>query len=185
MGNLRTEITGLTSGRCWSDPPLRWTGCGAPRCPRPSRIGVHRSRDGKGALRRQGSVSAIIVTHWYMATKNPAPATNTNRALGIITPRRKPAPSAGTKAPDFGHIVASYAARPFTVTRTLPQADHVVGRGRARGSSRKYNKRAGTRYIDPGCMRKRGGPHVMELAGLGCIDILGTPVRRRNGGERE
>jgi hypothetical protein len=44
----------------------------------------------------QGIVSAINVTHSYMATKNPAPANSTNSAFGIITPRRKPAPSAGT-----------------------------------------------------------------------------------------
>lgn len=47
------------------------------------------------------------------------------------------------------------------------------------------NKRVGTRYIDPDYMGKKGGQHVMELAGLGCVDILGTPVRRRNDSERE
>jgi hypothetical protein len=38
----------------------------------------------------------------------------------MITPRRKPAPSAGIREPDLGDIVASYAVRPFMVTRTLP-----------------------------------------------------------------
>jgi hypothetical protein len=47
------------------------------------------------------------------------------------------------------------------------------------------NKRVGTRYIDPDCMRKRGGPHVMEVAGLGRVDVLGAPVRRRDDGEPE
>src|SRR6476661_2042110 len=45
------------------------------------------------------------VTHSYMATKNPAPATSTNSAFGMITPRRKPAPSAGIREPDLGDIV--------------------------------------------------------------------------------
>ena len=56
-----------------------------------------RSSPKQGAT-SQGSVSAIIVTHWYMARKNPAPATSTNSASlvwGIITPRRKKAPQRG------------------------------------------------------------------------------------------
>ena len=57
-------------------------------------IGIHRSR----ARRVAGIVSAINVTHWYMATKNPAPAPSTNSAFrvsGIITPQRKKAPQRG------------------------------------------------------------------------------------------
>jgi hypothetical protein len=32
---------------------------------------------------------------------------------------------------------------------------------------------------------EKGRAHVAELAGLGCVDILGTSVRRRNDSERE
>jgi hypothetical protein len=31
----------------------------------------------------------------------------------------------------------------------------------------------------------KGGQHVMALAGIGWVDIIGTPVRRGNGSERE
>ena len=34
----------------------------------------------------QGIASAIIVTHWYMATKNPAPVPSTNSTSGICHP---------------------------------------------------------------------------------------------------
>jgi hypothetical protein len=32
---------------------------------------------------------------------------------------------------------------------------------------------------------KRGGQHGLELAGLGCVDILRTSVRRGDDSERE
>ena len=54
-----------------------------------------------------------MVTHWYMATKNPAPATSTNSAFlvsGIITPAQE-APSAGTRMLNLGHIVAGFSLR--------------------------------------------------------------------------
>jgi hypothetical protein len=86
---------------------------------------------------RQCVVSAIMVTHWYMARKNPAPTAKANSAFlvsDIITPQRKKAPSAGTRALDLGHIVVSYAVRPLrlpepylrltTLLVAVAQGDH-------------------------------------------------------------
>ena len=41
--------------------------------------------EGKGRATSYCIVSAIIVTHWYIATKNPAPAPSTNSTSGIVT----------------------------------------------------------------------------------------------------
>ena len=48
---------------------------------------------------------------------------------------------------------------------------------------RTWRFRAGTRYIDPVVCGK-GGSHVMELARLGRVDVLGDAARYRDGGER-
>ena len=80
-------------------------------------------------LRGQGIVSAIIVTHWYIARKNPAPAAITNsvfRVSGIIDPPQRP--RAGTLFRlDLGGFVAFCRGLPFRVAGTLPQGDHVGG----------------------------------------------------------
>ena len=67
---------------------------------REAKIRLHLSR----ARLPQRIVSAINVTHWYMATKNPAPAPSTNSAFGIVTPVGRP--HARTTALDLGRIVA-------------------------------------------------------------------------------
>jgi hypothetical protein len=56
----------------------------------------------------QGIASAIIVTHSYMATKNPAPTPSTNsayRVSGMIDPRSAPAP--GLSASQLGQLRGS------------------------------------------------------------------------------
>jgi hypothetical protein len=78
----------------------------------------------------QGSVSAIMVTHWYMARKNPPPAAITNSVLlvsGIIDPPQRP--RAGTLFRlDLGSFVAFCRGLPFRIAGTLPQAE-VAGPG--------------------------------------------------------
>ena len=85
--------------------------------------------------------------------------------------------SPATRRCAWHHIATQRLCR-----RGSPAAPRVAD---ARGDPVNCNKRVGTRDIDPDCMRKRGGPHVMELAGLGRVDVLGAPVRRRDDGERE
>ena len=101
-------------------------------------------------------------------------------------------PHAGTTALDLGRIVAGlrdvhpelrsgfYA--PVTAGRRRSTSwfpSTMIGTWRFRKARRNSLRRSGL-YAE-----KRGGPHVMELARLGCIDIFCTPVRRRDDGERE
>ena len=47
------------------------------------------------------------------------------------------------------------------------------------------NARIGNSLDRSGLYAEKGGQHGLELAGLGCVDILRTPVRRGNDGARE
>ena len=82
------------------------------------------------------------MTHWYMATKNPAPAPSTNSAFGIGIPVGRPL--RGSRALDLGRIVAIRQPSAAMINRPLPEGDHVTstmlrtGRATRKGLAKLY-----------------------------------------------